>query len=278
VVVCGAYIISHRASSVTARKVIVNPPKPPIVPHPPGVPAEADEEDSDTLDEDGADVSDSQTVITKTYALAPEEGTFEVKNLNGDINVEGWDEAQAEVKVIKRGGTPEERENTDIKVEHNGNQLGLRTNGSAGQVTYEIKLPHRLQHVTLSTLNGNVKIEGVHGGLEVTAQNGNLKLEDVGGAITAKTLHGNMKVVLSADGHDAEQSFSALNGNIGVELKDDINADVKLESATGSIDVDDSLGLSVVKQLVGQRAAGQLGTGGPPLVIKTLSGNIKLKK
>jgi DUF4097 and DUF4098 domain-containing protein YvlB len=166
----------------------------------------------------------------------------------------------------------------DIKVERDGNHLGLRTDGGSGQVTYEIKLPHRLQHVALSTLNGNVKIEGVHSGLEVTAQNGNLKLEDVGGAISAKTLHGNMKVVLASDGHDADQVFTTLNGNISVELKDDINAVVKLESTTGAIDVDDSLGLSVTKQMVGQRAAGQLGTGGPPLVVKTLSGNIKLKK
>jgi len=276
-VISGAYFIAHRASSVSVRKPIINPPKPPIVPHPPGVPSEADEV-SDTLDEDGADVSDSQTVITKTYALAPEEGAFEVKNLNGDITVEGWDEAQAEVKVIKRGGTPEDRENMEIKVERDGNHLGLHTGGGEGQVTYEIKLPHRLQHVALSTLNGNVKLAGVHGGLEVAAQNGNIKLEDVGGAISAKTLHGNMKVVLSADGHDAEQVFTTLNGNIGVELKDDVNADVKLESTTGTIDVDDALGLSIVKQMVGQRAAGQLGQGGPPLVIKTLSGNIKLKK
>jgi hypothetical protein len=276
--VAGIYFITHRPNSASARKIVVNPPKPPIVPHPPGVPAEADEEDSDTLDEDGADVSDAQTVITKTYALTPEEGAFEVKNLNGDITVEGWDEPQAEVKVIKRGGSPEDRENMEIKVDRGGNHLGLQTGGGEGEVIYEIKLPHRLQHVGLSTLNGNVKIAGVHSGLEVVAQNGNVKLEDVGGAISAKTLHGNMKVVLAADGHDAEQVFTVLNGNIGVELQGDINATVKLEATTGSIDIDDALGLSVVKQMVGQRAAGQLGQGGPPLVIKTLSGNIKLKK
>ena len=275
-VVTGALFIAKRARSVSVGKVKINPPKPPVAPHPPGVP-DADE-DSDTLDEDDADVSASQTVITKTYALTPEEGAFEVKNLNGDITVEGWDEAQAEVKVIKRGGTPDEREDVEIKVERDGNHLGLKTGGGEGQVTYEIKLPHRLQHVALSTMNGNVKLEGVRGGLEVSAQNGNIKLEDVGGAISAKTLHGNMKIVLTADGHDAEQVFTVLNGNIGVELQGDINAVVKLEATTGSIDVDDALGLNVVKQLVGQRAAGQLGTGGPPLVIKTLSGNIKLKK
>ncbi len=277
-VVTGALLLAKRANSISVGKVKITPPKPPVVPHPPGVPGAADEEDSDTMDEDGADVSDSRTIITKTYALTPEEGAFEVKNLNGDITVEGWDEAQAEVKVIKRGGSPEDRENVEIKVERDGNHLGLQTGGGEGQVTYEIKLPHRLQHVGLSTLNGNVKIAGVHSGLEVTAQNGNLKLEDVGGAISAKTLHGNMKVVLAADGHDAEQVFTVLNGNIGVELQGDINATVKLEATTGSIDMDDALGLSVVKQMVGQRAAGQLGQGGPPLVIKTLSGNIKLKK
>jgi Putative adhesin len=277
-VVAGALLIAEHAHTVSVSKIKVTPPKPPIVPHPPGVPGA--DEDADTLDEDAdtSDVSDSQTVITKTFALTPEEGAFEVKNLNGDITVEGWDEAQAEVKVIKRGGTPDDRENMEIKVERDGNRLGLHTDGGGGQVTYEIKLPQRLQHVALSTLNGNVKIDGVHSGLEVATQNGNIKLADVGGEISTKTLHGNTKVVLSADGHDAQQVFNSLNGNIEVELQDDINAIVKLEATTGSIDVSDSLGLNVVKEMVGQRAAGQLGTGGPPLVIKTLSGNIKLKK
>ena len=271
------FVFQNVRSRSTARRVVINPPVPPIAPHPELPPAVVGE-DADALDEEDADVSADKTVITKTFPLAPEDGSFEVKNVNGDITVEGWDEEQAEVKVTKRGGTPDSREAAPIKIEHDGDRLALQTGPGGGQVTYEVKLPRRLQHIGLTTLNGNVKLAGLRGGVEVNTQNGNIKLEDVAGALTTKTMHGNTKVVLAAGSRDAPQVFNSLNGNIEVVLPADINADVKAEATTGAIEVDDALGLSLTKQVVGQRAAGRLGQGGPALVVKTLSGNIKIKK
>ena len=278
-----AFLIANNTRRLV-REVRVAPPRPPAVPRVPQPPAPgaAADADEDTLDEEDADVTDNKTVITRTFPLAPEEGAFEVTNLNGDVTVEGWDEPQAEVKVTKRGGSPDEREGTEIKLERKGDRLALHTEpgdeGDGREVTYEVKVPRRLQQVKLSTMNGNVKLAGVHAGVEVSAQNGNVKLEDVGGAVAAKTMHGNTKVVLPAEGRDADQSFNTLNGNIEVELKGAVNADLKAESTTGAIEVDDALGLSVTKQIVGQRVAGRLGQGGPAIVVKTLSGNIKIKK
>jgi hypothetical protein len=277
----GFYVYVHKIKPLAREIRGITPPKPPVPPRPPVLPAVAEDTDTETLDEDDADVTDNKTVITKTFPLTPEEGEFEVTNLNGDITVEGWDGDQAEVKVTKRGGDPDEREQTEIKLERKGAHLALHTEpnggGSGQEVTYEVKLPRSLQHVNLNTMNGNVKLTGVHAGVEIATQNGNVKLEDVGGAVATKTLHGNTKVVVPETGRDAPQSFNTLNGNIEVELKGTVNADVKAEATTGAIDVDDSLGLTVVRQIVGQRAAGRLGQGGPALVFKTLSGNIKIK-
>ncbi len=278
VITTGVILYQQTRHTSVTRKVIVAPPVPPIPPVPP-MPPNAADNSTDMLDETGAEVSSDKTVITKTFPLALEEGTFEVKNFNGDITIEGWDEPQAEVKVTKRGGTPGTRAGMRIKLEHEGDHLALSTaSGVAGQITYEVKLPRRLAHIGLNTLNGNVKLTGVQGGLEINTQNGNIRLEDVAGEISTKTMHGNTKVVLADEGHDAEQVFNSLNGNIEVELPDDINANLKAEATTGAIEVDDALGLTVTKQIVGQRAAGQLGHGGPALVVKTLSGNIKLKQ
>jgi hypothetical protein len=278
----GFYVYVHNIKPLAREIRGITPPKAPVPPRPP-VPADpAEDTEEDTLDEDDADVTDNKTVITKTFALTPEEGEFEVTNLNGDITVEGWDGDQAEVKVTKRGGDPDEREQTEIKLERKGAHLALHTeqNGGAGgqEVTYEVKLPRRLQQVKLNTMNGNVKLTGLHAGVEIATQNGNVKLEDVGGAVATKTLHGNTKIILPETGRDAAQTFNTLNGNIEVELKGTVNADVKAEATTGAIDVDDALGLTVVRQIVGQRAAGRLGQGGPALVFKTLSGNIKIKQ
>ncbi len=269
------------SAATTTRTITVPPPVAPRPPLPPTVPVISGA--AETLDEDDADVSDDKTVITKTFALAPGAGQFELTNLNGDIKIEGWDKPQAEVKVTKHGGTPDEREAVEIKLQQAGDHLSLSTapdgQGNIEDVVYEVKLPRRLQHINLSTMSGDVKLTGVHGHIEITAQRGDIKLEDVGGALTTKTLTGNTKIVLAASAPgDAPQSFNAISGNVEVQLGDTANAEVRADTTSGEIKVDDALGLQVEKRLVGQHLAGRLGQGGPPLVIKTISGNIKLKQ
>ncbi len=268
-----------RSTASTTRTITISPP---AIPRPPPPRVPVIRGDAETLAEDDADVSDDKTVITKTFPLAPGAGQFELTNLNGDIKIEGWDKPQVEVKVTKHGGTPEEREAVEIELQQAGDHLALSTapdgQGDIEDVRYEVKLPHRLQHITLSTLNGDVKLTGVHGHIEVTAQRGDIKLEDVGGALITKTLTGNTKIVLAtrAPG-DAPQSFEAISGNVEVQIGDTPNVEVRADTTSGEIKVDDAFGLQVEKRLVGQHLAGRLGQGGPLLVIKTISGNIKLK-
>lgn len=281
----GAGLFYQKLSTATrtpTRTITVSPPAVPRPPLPP-VPPVASGDETETLDEDDADVSDDKTVITQTFPLAAGTGQFELTNLNGDIKIEGWDEAKAEVKVTKHGGTADEREAVEIKLQQTGDHLALRTApngaGSVDDVVYEVKLPRRLRSINLKAMSGDIKLTGVAGQIEITAQRGDIKLEDVGGALTTKTLTGNTKVSLAADAPgDAPQSFSAISGNVEVQLSDATNAEVQADTTSGEIKVDDALGLQVEKRLVGQHVAGRVGRGGPPLVIKTISGNIKLKQ
>ncbi|PYS91264.1 MAG: hypothetical protein DMF64_12610 [Acidobacteria bacterium] len=281
--VVGFYILQSARQAARIVRIrqpaMPAPPAMPNIPVPPNVAVNADAE---TLDEDGADVSDDKTIITKTFPLALDAGQFELSNLNGDVRIEGWDEPQAEVKVTKHGGTPEEREDVEIKVMRTGNHLALQTaphnSGQIKDVLYEVKLPRRLTHVALHTTNGDVKLAGVHANIEVATQHGDIKLADVGGAITTNSLAGDTKVALADAGLDAPQNFNTVNGDIEIKLGGTTDAQVKAETLAGEIKPDDALGLKVEKQMVGQHLAGQLGRGGPPLIIKTVHGDIKIRK
>src|SRR5258705_7627730 len=72
--------------------------------------------------------------------------------------------------------------------------------------------------------------------------------------------------------------FTAINGKIDLTFKSDFDANLEASTVHGSIDIDDQLGVAVEKQLVGQHARGQIGTGGPSLRITTVNGSIKLSK
>jgi len=280
--VAGIFILqSARQAARSARSRQPALPAPPAMPNvslPPNVAANPD---ADTLDEDGADVSEDKTMITKTFPLAMDAGQFELSNMNGDVRIEGWDSPQAEVKVTKHGGTPEAREDVEIKVVQSGNHLALQTAtrdaSEIKDVLYEVKLPRRLTHVALNTANGDVKLAGVHAQIEIATQHGDIELAQVGGAITTNSLAGDTKVTLADARVDAPLSCNTVNGNIELQLSGTANAQVKADTTAGDIKSDDALGLKVEKQMVGQHLAGQLGRGGPPITIKTVHGDIKIK-
>src|SRR5205085_11933087 len=120
---------------------------------------------------------------------------------NGDVRIEGWDEPQAEVKVTKHGGTPEERADVEIKIVQSGNHLALQTAPHNARrvkdVLYEVKLPRRLTHLALHTTNGDVKLAGIHANIEIATQHVDIKPADVAGAITTNPLAVDTQVALA---------------------------------------------------------------------------------
>ncbi|HJR07449.1 MAG TPA: DUF4097 family beta strand repeat-containing protein [Pyrinomonadaceae bacterium] len=278
----GAIFFANRTPTrivrVGTRPNVGVPPVPPVPQHP----MDADD-DMSAVGDEGAEVSGNQTTITKTYPLA-QGGSFELHNISGDIRVEGWDEQQAEVKIIKRGGSPEARDALKIVREQSADRLSINTTpemqaSGVEEVRYEVKLPRNLREVEIVSNNSNVVLVGANAAsLSVVVQRGNIKLEDVSGTINSRTTKGNTTVVMTETPQGNEpQVFNGISGNIELELSPDVNADLKAETVSGDIEVDEDFGIKVEKRMIGQQAVGRIGKGGQPIVVKTVSGNIKIR-
>ncbi|HEV2801518.1 MAG TPA: DUF4097 family beta strand repeat-containing protein [Pyrinomonadaceae bacterium] len=272
-VVAGLFFLNRattprRMVKAPARPHVVVPPIPP--PHPMDV-----EEAAEAAAEGGA-----QSVITKTYPLA-KDGSFSLRNFSGDITIEGWDEQQAEVKMIKRGGAPVSPDDPLVSPEQAGNRLVFnsmpdKTRG-AREVEYVVKLPRNLRELEINSINSNVELTNVSSAsISVNVQRGNIELEDVSGTINSRTTKGNTTVVLSEAAKDAPQIFNGIHGNVELELAPGTNAELKAETLDGRIEVDEDLGIKVEQRTIGRQAVGRLGSGGQPIVVKVISGNIKI--
>jgi DUF4097 and DUF4098 domain-containing protein YvlB len=62
-----------------------------------------------------------------------------------------------------------------------------------------------------------------------------------------------------------------------LELAPGTNAELKAETVEGDIEIDEDMQIKVEQRVIGQQAVGRLGTGGQPIVVKVVSGNIKIK-
>ncbi len=269
-------------------KIVVPPGKAPERPEPPPMPgvAEAPEppelELEDVLDEAGAEVSGDKTIITKTFPLDPD-GSFTLGHLAGDITVEGWDGEAAEVRITKRGGTSARRAEVEIRHAHADDELQLETAGGGGaangvrDVQYAIRLPRRLRRIEISARDANVRLTGLRGNIAVNLMRGNIDLDGVSGTVSTRTTKGHTKITLADDTPAEPQVFNGVNGDIELRLKPGTNADLKAETIDGRVEADDDLGLRIDRRLAGEQAVGRLGAGGHPIVVKTVSGNIRIR-
>ncbi len=232
------------------------------------------------LDESDAVVNGDETVITKTYPL-DREASFAIRNLNGNVTVEGWDKETAEVRVHKRGGSGEERREARVMYSMKDERLTLMTTAKRGgdvEVTYEIRLPRGLHQLEINSEESEVKVAGMSGTVVVDVKQGALEFMDVTGTARGKLIKGNAKVSYRSAPPRGAQEFSVVRGNIEVDLADGMNTDVKAETMDGDVEADSALGLKVVKTAAGKHLLGRLGTGADPLLIKVVNGDIKLKK
>jgi hypothetical protein len=275
-VVAGLFFVNRRGHERVTKTIVrpnVKVPMPPMPP--PSLPSTAGEENLEMVG--------GESVTTKTYPLA-KGGSFALRNFSGDITVEGWDEQQAEVKIIRRGDGEAARAPVHVMREDGANRLVFNSTpekmgaGGGREVEYVVKLPRNLRELEIVSINSDVDLSNFHSAaISINVQRGNIELEDVSGTVNSRTTKGNTTVVLSEAAKGAPQIFNSINGNIELELAPDTNAELKAETLQGNIDIDEGLRIKVEQGMVGRQAVGRIGQGGQPIVVKVVSGNIKIK-
>jgi len=211
--------------------------------------------------------------IVKAFPLDAD-AKFSIKNENGSITIETWDQPKAEVTIIKPNGGGQ------VFFSGGKGNLSLRSasRGGGREVRFQIKLPKELGRLTLESTNGKVAITGVTSQIFVKGVNGSIDLNDVTGVSKVQTKNGKIRATVK-EASDAPMEFVAENGSIELMLKSDFDADLEATTVRGSIAVDDSFGVPVTREsMVGARARGQLGQGGQPLKVTTVNGSIRIGK
>jgi hypothetical protein len=281
-----------RATRAAAIRVVkVGPPPAPAAPE---IPADIGQTIKDALksagiplhglplpvDESGATVTGSDTVLTQTYELG-DDASFAVHSFAGAVTVTGADGDRAVVKIVKRGGSAQQRAAVRVLASKSDEGLTLLTTptqGGAVTVSYEVSLPRGLKRLEISADRGDVRVSDFEGAVVADVKSGGAEFRGVSGEVRSRVVRGDTRVFLSGAGRDAAQEFSVVRGDIEAEFADGANADLKAQTLDGDIAVDEGLGLRVERAPAGRRVAGRVGEGGEGLLFRVTNGDIRLKK
>jgi DUF4097 and DUF4098 domain-containing protein YvlB len=264
-------------------------PDVPPMPEVPDIPADLGERIKEALkatgvpmplDESEAVVSGDNTTITRTFGL-DSDASFKAHVISGNVTVVGSEDAdEAVLKVVKHGGSVQERASTRVLAAESDEGVMLVSGAAPGgpvSISYELTVPRQgLHRLELSVQKGDIKVSEFDGALDLNVTNGNVSVSS-NGAVHSRVVNGKTSVTYVGR-HEEAQEFSVVNGSMDVFLTGSGQAvDLKAASTNGRIEVDDMIPVKAEKRGAGQRVEAELGGGGATLDVKVVNGNIRLK-
>jgi len=262
-------------------------PDVPPVPEVPEIPADLADRIKDALkghgiplplDESEAVVSGDDTTVTRIFEINSDD-PFKAHIVAGNVTVVGAEDADnAVVKIVKHGGSVQERAATRVLAAESDEGVVLMSTATPGgrvSVSYEITVPRSgLHKLELSAQKGDIKVSDFEGELELSVTNGNVSVASEG-AVRSRVTNGRTSVTY-AGRHEEAQEYTVVNGDLEVSLTGEPEVELKAASTNGRVEVDGALPFKAEKG--GRKVEAELGGGGAPLNVKVVNGNIRIKQ
>ncbi|MCJ7577994.1 MAG: DUF4097 domain-containing protein [candidate division Zixibacteria bacterium] len=191
-------------------------------------------------------------------------GDLWIKRIKGHLDLETTS-GDVEISMIEGGviasGTSSNLEMFDIKGDANLSS----TSGdiSAEDIAGSIQINNTSGDVSLKEVEGNIEVTTASGDVIIDQKEGGLRLESSSGDVEVKTK------IFPQYKYYVETS----SGYIRLLLPQDSNAEVELETSSGSLDCKLPLTVSSISRNL---LKGKLGEGGPQINLITTSGDISL--
>lgn len=223
--------------------------------------------------------------------------------LNGGITVRTGDSkeviVEARVRDEERSGRSRgsmkriPMTSTGLSVEEENNQVRIGTDSVQRTIDLIITVPRQTSLKLNTTNDGDIRVTGVEGEIDVNNTNGEVHLTGVSGSVVAHALNGEIKVTMMRV-DPKPMAFSSLNGDIDVTFPADLKAnisvrsdngevlsdfDIQLQAASSQPIVEDSRGKGgKYKVKLDKTVRGSINGGGPEIQFKNFNGDILIRK
>jgi|SRR5699024_1127110 len=154
----------------------------------------------------------------------------------------------------------------------------------AGAGDFTVKVPNNVR-VKIEEINwggGDIHISNMKGEIEIKAKTGDIKLQNVTGPVIANSTNGNINVTFSQLSGATPSSISLVSGHMNVNLPADAKVNLNMSTVSGQIYTDFDIKMEDkkgrIRQVGGRNTESTLNGGGVKLNLKTITGNIYLRK
>jgi len=217
--------------------------------------------------------------FNQTYPLQAG-GSFELQNVNGTVDVQGWDRDEIEVHAVKTAKHKEsDLELVSIDVDAKRESVSVMTRypqneGVEVAVEYTIHVPHRAHVEHLGTVNGTLRISGDEAVEDLRTVNGNIEVYEAGGAVHAHSTNGNVHLELVRLRDKNGALAETTNGSVLLAVPADMQANLEVRCLNGNFSSELPVALESTQRP--RETHGKLGKGGAPIRLHTVNGGIRV--
>lgn len=212
---------------------------------------------------------------------------IEIAGINGKVEVQTSDTKTAEVYVLRTAGSRDGLNRREVTVEQTaagglvvkGRQVSHgfweHLFGTKANEDVTIKAPRAIV-LAIRGVNGTVISGDVDGAIEAKGINGKVELGAANDSAEITGINGNVSVGLNKLGNTGAR-VSGVNGNIELRLGTGLNADLTAKGMNGNVRSETS-DVTVDKDEYGSHYSAKIGSGGSPITISGINGNVRLTR
>ncbi|MCE0498924.1 MAG: DUF4019 domain-containing protein [Methylacidiphilales bacterium] len=230
---------------------------------------------------------------SQTFPLNAD-GRFSLDNVNGRIEIHGWNNNAIAINSVIHGRTSESVEAVRINIDSKPDRVIVhteqpsKTTGSSwgwpwfendnASVDYAITVPQRARLADIRSVNGNITINGVSGDIAASTVNGETQIKDTTGNLSLSTVNGRIAADVSLLGAGQSVSLNTVNGELQLAVPENADANFSASTVNGGIS-SEFPSLQVKKEFpVGSDLNGVLGNGGATVKATSVNGSITIMK
>lgn len=239
-------------------------------------------------DDAGYDLPEKEEIRRKFQLDA--EPSMGVYNINGTLTVETADTNTAEILVVRSAKTREDLENyrkVKIEQQREGRLIVSIENDRKSLFSALGKIPEGRQRVVLKIprkinfetfgVSGNVTLGEIIGRLELRDINGQIKASRIAGVTEFGNVNGGIEATFAPLNGKGIEVFD-VNGNVDLHFEGEVNAELDAWGINGKLNPDlPSVQAPSEEQRRGRLKA-RIGSGGTPIKLGDINGNINLLK
>ena len=208
-----------------------------------------------------------------------------LKNINGDLTVDGWDKNRIEVTALKTASSTERLADIEIHAEMENDHLRIEvefktrnnwsSHGESMGVDFTVHVPRGSEIDAVEMVNGNVDLTHIDGDIEVSSVNGDVSGDKLGGNVEMATVNGEASLI--ANGGVDSISMHSVNGGVLLVLPRKFDARISAGTVHGSIRAVDGMGVDATS-FTGSSMHGTVGKGGMQVDLNTVNGSIEIRR